>query len=42
MAVLTKDEVVKVMDPANYTGGSGEIVDKMVSVVEEILDKKVL
>ena len=39
--VLTKEEIIAVMDPANYTGGSGIIVDKMVSAVEEILEKKV-
>jgi len=41
MKVLTKEEVIAVMDPANYIGGSCEIVDKMVSAVEEILDVKV-
>ena len=39
--VLTKEEIIAVMDPANYTGGSGMIVDKMVSAAEEILGKKV-
>ena len=41
MKVLTMEEVIAVMDPANYIGGSCEIVDKMVSAVEEILDVKV-
>jgi adenylosuccinate lyase len=41
MKILTKEEVIAVMDPANYIGGSCEIVDKMVSAVEEILDVKV-
>ena len=29
------------MDPANYTGGSKEIVDRMVDAVENALEKKV-
>lgn len=39
--ILTKDELISVMDPANYVGASGEIVDKMVSAVEDSLDRKV-
>ncbi|MDL2241968.1 adenylosuccinate lyase [Bacteroidales bacterium OttesenSCG-928-L03] len=39
--VMTVDEITEVMDPANYTGGSKEIVDKMVSVVEELLERSV-
>ena len=39
--VFTKEELASVMDPASYTGGSKEIVDKMVSAVESALDKKV-
>lgn len=33
--LLTRDELVETMDPANYTGASGEIVDKMVSCARE-------
>jgi len=29
------------MDPANYTGDAGAIVDKMVSAAEEMLGRKV-
>ncbi|MCQ2070443.1 MAG: adenylosuccinate lyase [archaeon] len=39
--VFTLEELDKVMDPANYTGGSKAIVDKMVDAVECALDKKV-
>lgn len=39
--LITREELEKVMDPANYTGGSKEIVDRMVAAVEETLDKKV-
>lgn len=39
--VLSRDEIVEVMDPAGYTGGSGEITDRMVAAAEEALDRKV-
>ena len=39
--LITKKELESVMDPANYTGGSKEIVDKMVSAVESDLDVKI-
>lgn len=39
--IMTEREIEAVMDPANYTGASKEIVDKMVSAVEEMFDKKV-
>jgi adenylosuccinate lyase len=39
--IVTKEDIVNVMDPANYVGGAREIVDKMVSAVEECVDKKV-
>ncbi len=40
-AVMTREEVISIMDPANYTGASGAIVDKMVSAAEELLGRKV-
>lgn len=40
-AVMTREEVIAVMDPANYTGASGAIVDKMVSAAEELLERRV-
>ncbi|MDR3074435.1 MAG: adenylosuccinate lyase [Candidatus Methanoplasma sp.] len=39
--IITEEEIISVMDPANYTGCAGEIVDKMVSATEELLDRKV-
>ena len=39
--LITKKELEKVMDPANYTGGSKEIVDHMVSAVESALEVKI-
>jgi hypothetical protein len=33
--------MISVMDPASYTGDAKEIVDKMVSAVEEVLERKV-
>ncbi|MCK9322582.1 MAG: adenylosuccinate lyase [Candidatus Methanomethylophilaceae archaeon] len=39
--VLTKEEIIIVMDPANYVGASGEIVDMMIADVEQALGKKV-
>ncbi|MCL2509989.1 MAG: adenylosuccinate lyase [Methanomassiliicoccaceae archaeon] len=39
--VLSKKELDSLMDPANYTGDSGAIVDKMVSAAEELLGRKV-
>jgi adenylosuccinate lyase len=38
---FTKEELAAVMDPAGYTGASGEIVDKMVDAVESALERKV-
>ncbi|MDR1954810.1 MAG: adenylosuccinate lyase [Candidatus Methanoplasma sp.] len=40
-SVMSEKEIVSVMDPANYTGAAKEIVDKMVSAVEEMLERKV-
>ncbi|MCL1979203.1 MAG: adenylosuccinate lyase [Methanomassiliicoccaceae archaeon] len=39
--VLSEKEIISVMDPANYIGAAKEIVDKMVSAAEEVLDRKV-
>jgi len=39
--VMTEQEIRDAMDPANYTGGSGEIVDDMVKAAEKALDRKV-
>jgi len=39
--VMSEEEIASVMDPANYTGDSKAIVDKMVSAAEEILERKV-
>ena len=39
--LISREELEKVMDPANYTGGSKEIVDRMVSAVENALEKEV-
>ena len=39
--VVPEEEIVSVMDPANYIGGAAEIVDKMVSAVESCLDRRV-
>jgi adenylosuccinate lyase len=39
--VISEKEMGSVMDPANYIGGAKEIVDKMVSAAEEVLDRKV-
>jgi adenylosuccinate lyase len=39
--VFSVKEMDSVMDPVNYTGGAKEIVDKMVSAVEEVLEKRV-
>lgn len=38
---MTEEEIVSAMDPANYTGGAKEIVDKMVAEVEAKLNVKV-
>lgn len=38
---LSDDEIVAVMDAANYIGGSKEITDKMVDAVEQALERKV-
>ena len=38
---FSKEELATVMDPANYTGGYKEIVDRMVDAVENALEKKV-
>jgi len=40
-SIMTEEEITAVMDPAGYTGGAKEIVDKMVSAAEESLGKKV-
>jgi len=39
--LMTLTELSQVMDPATYTGASGEITDKMVAAVEATLDRKV-
>lgn len=38
---LTEDEIISVMDAANYVGASREITDKMISAVESALEKEV-
>ena len=39
--ILTAEEIKAVMDPASYTGGSGEITDRMVKAAEKAIGKKV-
>ncbi len=39
--MMPEDEIRSAMDPANYTGGAKEIVDKMVDEVERTLQIKV-
>ena len=39
--ILTAKEIKAVMDPASYTGGSGEITDRMVKAAEKAIGKKV-
>ena len=39
--LMSKEEILAAMDPKNYTGGSKEIVDKMVAQVEKELNVKV-
>ena len=39
--LMSEKEIRDAMNPANYTGGSKEIVDNMVSEVEKVLKKKV-
>ena len=39
--VISEKEIAVVMDPANYTGDAGAIVDKMVSAAEEMLGRRV-
>ena len=39
--ILTPDEIREVMDPAGYTGGSGEITDRMVAAAEKAVGRKV-
>ncbi|MCL1811672.1 MAG: adenylosuccinate lyase [Methanomassiliicoccaceae archaeon] len=39
--VMSEKEMDSVMDPASYIGSAGEITDKMVSAVEEVLERKV-
>ena len=39
--LMTKDDILAAMDPNNYTGGSKEIVDKMIAEVERTLNVKV-
>ena len=41
VARMPEDEIRSAMDPANYTGGAKEIVDKMVAEVEKVLGQKV-
>ncbi|MCL2142638.1 MAG: adenylosuccinate lyase [Methanomassiliicoccaceae archaeon] len=38
--VMTEAEIRDAMEPANYTGGSGEIVDSMVAAAEKALKRK--
>ena len=39
--LMSKEDILAAMDPSNYTGGSKEIVDKMVAEVEKTLNVKV-
>ena len=39
--LMSKEDIIAAMDPNNYTGGSKEIVDKMVAEVEKELNVKV-
>jgi len=39
--LISREELENVMDPANYTGGSKEIVDRMVAAVENALETEV-
>ena len=39
--LMSKEDIIAAMDPNNYTGGSKEIVDKMVAEVERQLNVKV-
>ena len=39
--LMSKEDIIAAMDPNNYTGGSKEIVDKMVAEVERTLNVKV-
>lgn len=39
--LMSEEEIIAAMDPNNYTGGSKEIVDKMVAEVEKALGTKV-
>ena len=39
--LMSKEDIIAAMDPNNYTGGSKEIVDKMVAQVEKELNVKV-
>ena len=39
--LMSKEDILAAMDPKNYTGGSREIVDKMVAQVEKELKIKV-
>ena len=41
VARMPEAEIRSAMDPANYTGGAKEIVDKMVAEVERVLGQKV-
>lgn len=41
LEVMPEEAVRSAMDPANYTGGAGEIVDRMVAEVERVLGVKV-
>ena len=39
--VMTEKDIRNAMDPANYVGGSPQIVDDMVAAVEKVLNKKI-
>jgi adenylosuccinate lyase len=39
---MTEKELRRTMDPANYTGGAGEITDEMVRAAEKATGKKVI
>ena len=39
--LMSAEDIVAAMDPANYTGGSVEIVDRTVAKVEKVLGVRV-
>ncbi len=39
--ILTEQEIIDTMNPANYVGGAREIVDKMVAAAEDAVGRKV-